>query len=229
MSVMIRENPGVHRDETLTAAWPTRAVRDPPRFDAGRLRMTRVNDNPTQPAPRHERRDVRCEDHWDNQFAELVGPTLGQLHRLAWRILRSEDLAEDAVQEALLSLWREGQRPPNPEAWLSRTVIHRSLHLNRGRRRRDRHERQACLHRPEFDPCGEPSRAAEAGEINASIDQALSGLPERLRTVFVLREIEQLDYESIAAALRIPLGTVRSRLARSREALQQALRHDDRP
>ena len=56
----------------------------------------------------------------------------------------------------------------------------------------------------------------------------LSGLSERLRTVFVLREIVQLDYESIAAALRIPLGTVRSRLARSREALQQALRHDDR-
>ncbi len=171
---------------------------------------------------------MRCRGHWDNQFAELIGPMLGRLHRLARRILRSEDLAEDAVQEAIVSLWREGRLPPHPAAWLSRAVIHRSLHLNRGRRRRDRHERLACLHRPEFVPSCEPSRAAEADEISASINQALSGLSERLRTVFVLREIVQLDYESIAAALRIPLGTVRSRLARSREALQQALRHDDR-
>jgi RNA polymerase sigma-70 factor (ECF subfamily) len=228
MAVIIRENLGVHRDETLTEAWPTRSVRDPSRFDAGKLRMARGNDNPTQPTPRHERSDARCEGHWDIQFAELIGPMLGRLHRLARKILRSEDLAEDAVQEAIVSLWKEGRLPPNPAAWLSRTVIHRSLHLNRGRRRRDRHERQACLHRPEFDPGSEPLHAAQADEISASINQALSGLSERLRTVFVLREIEQLDYESIAAALQIPLGTVRSRLARSREALQQALRHGDR-
>lgn len=219
----------VYDGKMLGSCWPIRTVRDPPRFDPGSLRLTRGDEAGHSPSvPRLERKDAWTDRQWDDQFAEVIGPMLGRLRRLAQRILRSEDLAEDAVQEALFSLWREGQRPPNPEAWLSRTVIHRSLHLNRGRRRRDRHERQACLHRPEFDPRSEPSRAAEADEISASINQALSGLSERLRTVFVLREIEQLDYESIAAALQIPLGTVRSRLARSREALQQALRHGDR-
>jgi RNA polymerase sigma-70 factor, ECF subfamily len=167
-------------------------------------------------------------DHgWDDQFAELIGPMLGRLRRLARRILRNEDLADDAVQETLVSLWREGRLPPNPAAWLNRTVIHRSLHLNRSRRRRVRYERLACLDRSEFDRSGEPSRAAMAEEVSANIVEAVSGLSERLRTVFILREIEQLDYGSIAATLQIPLGTVRSRLARSREALQQALGRDD--
>ncbi len=66
----------------------------------------------------------------------------------------------------------------------------------------------------------------EAEEIGTSINEALCGLSERLRTVFVLREIEQMDYQSIAARLDIPLGTVRSRLARSREALQKALERE---
>jgi RNA polymerase sigma-70 factor (ECF subfamily) len=171
---------------------------------------------------------VRSEREWDEQFAKLIAPMLGRLHRLARRILRSDDLAEDAVQEALVSLWREGRMPPNLDAWLSRTVIHRSLHLNRSRSRRDRQERQACLRRPEFDPSSEPSRAAMAEEIGAHIIEALSGLSERFRTVFILREIEQMDYESIAAMLQIPVGTVRSRLARSRAALQQALGKDNR-
>ena len=52
----------------------------------------------------------------------------------------------------------------------------------------------------------------------------LGELPEHLRTVFVLREAEQCDYESIAAVLGVPIGTVRSRLHRVREALKDGLR-----
>jgi RNA polymerase sigma-70 factor (ECF subfamily) len=132
------------------------------------------------------------------------------------------------VQEAILTLWKEGRLPPNPAAWLSRAVVHRSLHLNRCRYRRRRHELRACLHHPESDPNGDASRAMEVEEIGARIDEALSRLSERLRMVFILREIEQMDYKSIADRLQIPLGTVRSRLARSREALQQALGRDGR-
>jgi RNA polymerase sigma-70 factor (ECF subfamily) len=52
----------------------------------------------------------------------------------------------------------------------------------------------------------------------------LGDLPEHLRTVFVLREAEQHNYDSIAAALGMPVGTVRSRLHRAREALKNGLR-----
>jgi RNA polymerase sigma-70 factor, ECF subfamily len=162
-------------------------------------------------------------DSWHDRFDELVGPRIGRLRRLARRILRSEDLADDAVQETLLCLWREGRLPPNPDGWLVRTVINRSLHLNRSRRRRRAHEERAAARRPEHDPEGDASRPLEVAEIASAIDVALAALPEHLRGVFVLREAEQLDYESIAKVLRVPLGTVRSRLHRAREALQDAL------
>ena len=153
---------------------------------------------------------------WCDQFAELVGPRLARLQRLARKILRSDDLADDAVQEALLSLWREERPPPNLDGWLVRAVVNRSLHLNRTRRRRRYHEERACLGRSEQDPAGDASRPLEIAEVARAIEAALDALPDHLRTVFVLREAEQMDYESIAESLGVPVGTVRSRLHRAR-------------
>ena len=161
---------------------------------------------------------------WDDQFAEVVGPQLARLRRLARRILRSDDLADDAVQEALLSLWQEGRLPPNPDGWLVRAVVHRSLHLNRTRRKRRENEERASRRRSEHDPVGDASRPLEAAEVARAIEAALAELPDSLRVSFVLREAEQMDYESIAEVLRIPVGTVRSRLHRAREALKDTLR-----
>ena len=167
---------------------------------------------------------VRRSCAWEDQFAEVVQTRLPRLQRLARRILHSEDLADDAVQEALFSLWKEGRMPPNPEGWLVRAVVLRSLHLHRSRRRRRGHEERAGARRPESDPCGDPSRGLEAQEVAHVIAAVLRELPEHLCAVFVLREAEQRDYESIAAALGVPVGTVRSRLHRAREALKDGLR-----
>jgi len=172
---------------------------------------------------RLDRPDERRSCSWDDQFAEVVGPRLARLQRLAWKILRSDDLADDAVQEALLSLWREERLPPNLDGWLVRAVVNRSLHLNRTRQRRRHHEERACLGRSEQDPAGDASRPLETAEVARAIEAALDALPDHLRTVFVLREAEQMDYESIAESLGVPMGTVRSRLHRAREALKAAL------
>jgi RNA polymerase sigma-70 factor (ECF subfamily) len=163
-------------------------------------------------------------DAWDDRFALVVHAGMPRLRRLARRILHSEDLADDAVQEALFSLWKEGRMPQNPEGWLVRAVVHRSLHLQRARRRRRSYEERAGAIRPEFDQQGDASCALEAQEIAQAIAVALGQLPEHLRTVFVLREAEQRDYESIAGVLGVPIGTVRSRLHRAREALKDGLR-----
>jgi RNA polymerase sigma-70 factor, ECF subfamily len=203
-------------------------IRDPLRFDPSRHRTESEPEGRfAQPIPCLEQRGSGRRVDWDERFSEVVGPMLGRLHRLARRILRSDDLAEDAVQEAIVTLWQVGRLPPNPSAWLSRAVVNRSLHLNRSRQRRHQHELKACFHRPESDPSGDADRLLEFEEIGTRIDEALSMLSERLRTVFVLREIEQMDYEAIANRLRIPVGTVRSRLARSRAALRTALPWDD--
>src|SRR5262249_34989354 len=101
---------------------------------------------------------------WPDEFAEAVGPLTAGLHRLARRSVGSEAVADDGVQEALISFWREGTLPPNPNGWLARAVVHRSLHLNRCRRRRRLHEERACAHRLEFAPAEDASRGLEAEE-----------------------------------------------------------------
>jgi RNA polymerase sigma-70 factor (ECF subfamily) len=212
----------------LEPPWLGETARKPSRFDVSVFRTALQHDRGYAQATQMPDRECAGEQFdWDDTFSDVVGPLLARLRRLARRILHSDDLAEDAVQEAVLCLWKEGRLPPNPSAWLSRAVVHRSLHLNRSRHRRRRHELLACLHRPESDSGGDAARALEVEEISARIDKALWMLSDRLRMVFVLREIEQMDYESIADRLRIPLGTVRSRLARSREALHHALARND--
>jgi RNA polymerase sigma factor (sigma-70 family) len=161
---------------------------------------------------------------WEHQFAEVVQTRLPRLQRLARRILHSEDMADDAVQEALFSLWKGGRMPPNVEGWLVRAVVLRSLHLHRCRRRRRRYEERASTRRPESDPCGDASRVLESQEFARVVTALLRKLPEHLGAVFVLREGEERDYESIAATLGVPVGTVRSRLHRAREALRDSLR-----
>ena len=158
------------------------------------------------------------------RFSAVVDPLRGDLARLAKRILHCDDLAQDAVQEALLSLWQAQPFPPNPAAWLIRAVVLRSLRINRSRSRRRKHEQRACSCRPEADPRGDATRTLEFAELGIQIRTALATLPESYRAVFLLREVERLDYEAIAASLQIPVGTVRSRLHRSRDALQEALR-----
>jgi RNA polymerase sigma-70 factor (ECF subfamily) len=175
---------------------------------------------------------ARWNTGWEDQFAAVVHDRIGMLQRVARRILHSDDLADDAVQEALFRLWREGQMPPNPEGWLIRAVVLRSLHLYRSRRRRRDYEERAGAQRTEHDPRGDAARALEVKEAAQAIALALGRLPEHLRAVFILRTVEENDYAAIARRLRIPLGTVRSRLNRSRRAISVLLRplheEDDR-
>jgi RNA polymerase sigma-70 factor (ECF subfamily) len=159
----------------------------------------------------------------DDRFAEVTRPLFGHLAAVARRILGDEELAWDAVQEALITLWLQNPKPSNPHAWLVRTVVHRSLHLARSRSRRRRHEDQARLERVEQSEQDDPARYVEADERRRILRQALQSLAPDHRSVLVLADIEQKDYESIAVLLGIPIGTVRSRLSRSRKALREVL------
>jgi RNA polymerase sigma-70 factor, ECF subfamily len=159
----------------------------------------------------------------ENRFAEITRPLFGDLAVVARRILGDEETARDAVQEALVTLWLEGEMPSNPRAWLVRTVVHRSLHLARSRSRRRKHEDRARSVRIEPTDQDDPARRMEADERCRVLRQALQSLSPDHRSVLVLADIEQKDYESIAASLEIPIGTVRSRLNRSRKALRELL------
>lgn len=145
------------------------------------------------------------------------------LRAVARRIVGSDDLASDAVQEALLSLWSADSEPVELRAWLVRTVVHKSLHLVRSSSRRGRHESEAYAGRSESCPLCDPAVVLEQAECDQRIAAALKALSADLRAPFVLRQLHGLDYETIARRLNVPVGTVRSRLHRAREFLWNRL------
>lgn len=155
-------------------------------------------------------------------YAHTVRPLIGRLIATARRVLGDEESAWDAVQEALISLWLEGAMPPNPKAWLHRAVGLRSLHIARSRARRRKHEGRAGRVRSEVTD-EEPSQRIEDEELSKVLGRAVAGLPKEYREVVVMRTVSRMDYAAIADALRIPVGTVRSRLSRSRKLLRTSL------
>jgi RNA polymerase sigma-70 factor (ECF subfamily) len=156
-------------------------------------------------------------------FTEAIRPHIGRLLNIARGIVGSDDLAWDAVQEALLSLWKQGALPPNPRAWLIRAVTVRSLFLIRTAKRRRCHEQRAAdLRSVTSDPV-DPAHASERREFKEKLERAIAELSDEHRVVFVLYEIEGLEYEAIADVISVPVGTVRSRLSRARAALRDML------
>jgi len=160
-----------------------------------------------------------------NALSRVVSRHLAHLHAIARRILGDEDLARDAVQEALVTLWRVGRVPAHTRAWLVRTVVHRSLHVRRSQvRRRHWEERAARESARDVCPLCDPARELENKQLLAALSSAFQRLMPEYRDVLLLREIEGLDYLAIAQRLSVPVGTVRSRLNRAREIVRESLR-----
>lgn len=175
--------------------------------------------HPSRLPPRRPKLERRSLERPDDDLGRLVAPHLERLTAVAERILGSGEAADDAVQEALVTLWNAQTRPPNPEGWLVRTVVHRSLHARRTAQRRRKWEERAGVDWVTTCPLCDPSEAVEARELREQLARALEGLSEDHRIVVALRA-EGLDYQEIAKRLRVPVGTVRSRLNRAREALR---------
>lgn len=158
-------------------------------------------------------------------FAVWVQPHIPFLVRLAKRRMKSADLAWDAVQDSLLTLWRTGARPDPLRPWLAQTLIHRCLHLQRSMRRRRHYEELAILLQTiqGNHVTGDAFSELERQHLGRFLAQALAQLPADQRAILHLREVERLDYEQIAAQLNISSGTVRSRLHRARQSARYKL------
>lgn len=147
---------------------------------------------------------------------------------LARRLTRSDDEALDACQEIFLRIWR-GLDGFRHEAKLSTWVFQiawnylRSYRRSRGRRPvpvESLNEGKAMLIGAIRDRAPDAERRVIASESLDRVDQALGRLAEHHRIVLWLRDGEDLSYEDIATILDVPIGTVRSRLARARQALR---------
>ncbi|HVS19793.1 MAG TPA: RNA polymerase sigma factor [Planctomycetota bacterium] len=134
-----------------------------------------------------------------------------------------DDLAADAVQDALFLLWRRRTPPSDVRRWLRAAVLHRCRHHARTRARAARRDRRAALDRPESDPAADPLCELCTGELRERLERALHRLPAVARRVLALRAHHGLDYAAIAERLDVPIGTVRSSLHRARAALREPL------
>jgi RNA polymerase sigma-70 factor (ECF subfamily) len=157
------------------------------------------------------------------------------LYRTARSILRDDAEAEDALQEAYLQAFRAiGQFRADAKlaTWLTRIVINESIARSRKRARRadimELHpgaEAADFFNEASMEPGASesPENSAMRAETRALIEQTIDALPEAFRTVFVLRALEEMSGEEVAACLDIPEATVRSRFFRARSMLRAAL------
>jgi RNA polymerase sigma-70 factor (ECF subfamily) len=165
-------------------------------------------------------------------FERLMRLHNRQLFRLARATLRDDADAEDALQEAYVRAYRtiDGFRAEAAlSTWLSRIVLNECLgRLRRKLRREQIVPMLAWTGDVEVEAAAIPDGSAPDKELmqrqmRAVLEAALDGLPIALRTVFVLRCIEDQTVEQTAACLQIPEATVRSRTFRARSLLREAL------
>lgn len=170
-------------------------------------------------------------------FRVLVERYQGRAYRLALRILRSEESARDAVQEAFVKAYTSLGRFEERSSfftWLYRLVTNQCIDM----RRREHAERRVEWR--EGDPLEEaalplapeaemsapalPIDEVERLQLREQLAAAIGKLPQAARETLLLREVDGLAYAEIAEAQGIPRGTVMSRLHYARRRVQQAMR-----
>ena len=166
-------------------------------------------------------------------FGVLVHRYQGRAYRLALRVLRDEELARDAVQDSFLKAYRSIDRFEGRSSfytWLYRLVMNRCIdQKRRDKVKSDRHvewedERsQEATLGAGAEPISGPDDDLYRAQLRKRMAEAIRGLPDDARRTFELREVDGLDYAEIATALRIPKGTVMSRLHYARRKLRAVL------
>jgi RNA polymerase sigma-70 factor (ECF subfamily) len=173
-------------------------------------------------------------------FETGVLAILGPLHGVARRLTKNDADAEDLVAESITRAWRARESLSDEgafRAWMFRILNNTFVSERRKALARPREELLVedsaeeertfsifeRLHQPFLLWFGNPEQEFLNKLLREDLDRALAALPEHYRVVVVLADVEGFKYGEIAETLDVPVGTVRSRLARARAALQQTL------
>lgn len=157
-------------------------------------------------------------------FEQLVAAYRNQVFRLALRMCGNEADADEVAQEAFLSAWKglpNFRGESRFSTWLYQLTTHAAIDLMR------REKRQAAAEDIDeitaADDGPSPQQQVERTETQREIRSALMQLPEEYRQVLLLRFMQELSYEEIGRALKLPVGTVKSRLNRAKAQLKDIL------
>jgi RNA polymerase sigma-70 factor (ECF subfamily) len=164
------------------------------------------------------------------RFRDAALPCLDDVFAMARYLMRNPDDAEDAVQECYLRAWRhfDSYRGPAIKPWL--LAILRNV-CNSEFARRGKHQLLAddtcddpTTERTPIwqEPLASPEASLLRQHDDETIRRLIAALPQPFRETIVLREVNDLSYQEIAEVVRVPVGTVMSRLARARSMLRSA-------
>lgn len=166
-------------------------------------------------------------------FDALVLKYQHKVLKLVQRYVRDPAEAEDVVQDAFIKAYRALPAFRGDSAfytWLYRIAINTAKNalVSAGRRPAtfdlDAQDATGADLQARMKDTDTPERLLLTDEIRSIVNRAIDNLPEDLRTAIVLREIEGLSYEEIAGSMNCPVGTVRSRIFRAREAIDRHLK-----
>jgi RNA polymerase sigma factor (sigma-70 family) len=199
---------------------------------AGLVEMVAGTTAPLQ--IRQDARDFAGGGAMSQRFQQTIVPHLDSAYNFARFLSRDADVAQDIVQDAFLRAFRsfEGFRGGDPRAWLF-SIVRNCYHAWLAQRRR-----RNGLEVPLIDKTDDPETTFAMHEIASEEDsaettlirnaearqvrQVINALPDAMREVLVLRELEDLSYRQIADIIDAPIGTVMSRLARARHDFGEA-------
>jgi len=166
-------------------------------------------------------------------YDALVRKYQNKIIKLVSRYVHDPDAAQDVAQEAFLKAYRGLSSFRGDSAfytWLYRIAINTAKNylVSKGRRSPehevDAQEAEQYEGPSALKETGTPEHELLSNEIEQTVFQAIKDLPDDLKTAITLREIEGMSYEQIAEAMDCPIGTVRSRIFRAREAIDKKLR-----
>ncbi|WP_374625453.1 RNA polymerase sigma factor RpoE [Pandoraea sp.] len=167
-------------------------------------------------------------------FELLVAKYHRKIIRLVSRLVRDSAEVEDVTQEAFIKAYRALPQFRGESAfytWLYRIAVNTAKnHLaTQGRRaptstEANAEEAETFAEADQLRDINTPESMLMSKQIAQTVNSAMEALPDELRTAITLREIEGLSYEEIAEAMGCPIGTVRSRIFRAREAIASRLR-----
>ncbi len=171
---------------------------------------------------------VSIDDELAGEFDARLVDSSALAVRVAYSVLRHQQDAEDVAQHALVRAYRHYRRLRDRErfrAWLVRTTWRLALDWKRDHQRRALREQSAAALRP---PVGNAEKEALAADRAAHLWAAIDELPARLRIVLVLAAIEGHTMTEVGTLLRLPAGTVKSRLFEARRRLAERLQCAER-
>lgn len=166
-------------------------------------------------------------------FDLLVLKYQHKIFAIIGRYVRDHSEVQDVAQEAFIKAYRALANFRGESAfytWLYRIAINTAKNYLVARNRRppssdvDVEDAEFYTGNEALTDMESPERSLLRDELQATVDRAITELPEDLRTAVTLREMEGLSYEDIAAIMDCPVGTVRSRIFRAREAIDRAIK-----